>query len=112
MDVPVTADDVRVTEAGLKLEHVRPDGTVSLKDMVPWNPLRLLALAVQLPEVPALTFNVVGVTAMLKSWTAKVIVVLADWSVLGTDAAVFRLYETAGVLDDVDTFIVAVIPLS
>ena len=37
--------------------------------------------------------------------------VLADWGVLGTDAAELRLYETAGVLDDVDTFIVAVIPL-
>ena len=63
---PVTLD-VKVTEGGLKLEHTSPDGTLSLKLMVPVKPNKAPTATVQLPEVPVLTFNGFGVTVRLKS---------------------------------------------
>jgi len=63
---PVTLD-VKVTEGGLKLEQTSPDGTLSLKLMVPVKPNKAPTATVQLPEVPVLTFNGFGVTVRLKS---------------------------------------------
>jgi len=50
--------------------------TVAVSDMVPVKPLNPATVMVEDPAEPEGTLRVVGFAAMLKSWTAKVTVVL------------------------------------
>jgi hypothetical protein len=65
MDVPEP-----VTLVGLRV-HVRPVAGLMLevKLTIPANPLTAVTVTVEVPETPARTVTVVGLAAMLKSWT-------------------------------------------
>ena len=63
MDVP----DVPVILVGLKV-HVRPDGdTLLVRVTVP--PAGLVIVIVDVPVTPALTVTLIGLAAIVKSWT-------------------------------------------
>jgi hypothetical protein len=60
---PVTLVGVRV--------HVKPVAgeTVAVRETIPLKPFRAVTVIVEVPAVPAFTLTVVGLAAIVKSWT-------------------------------------------
>ena len=48
--------------------------TVAVRETIPLNPLRAVTVTVEVPEAPARIVTVVGLAAIVKSWTVKVTV--------------------------------------
>ncbi len=66
-----------VTLVGLRVA-VRPAEGFAVRLTTPLNPFTAATVTVDVPEAPALTVTLVGLAVMVKSWTVKVTVALAD----------------------------------
>ena len=60
--------------------HVSPlDGEIDVERVtVPLKPLTAVTVTVDVPEAPALIVTLVGLAVIVKSWTVKVTVAVAD----------------------------------
>ena len=63
-----------VTLVGLRVA-VRPDDALVVRLTVPVKPLTAVTVTVDVPGAPALIVMLVGLAAMVKSWTVKLTVV-------------------------------------
>jgi len=66
-----------VTLVGLRVA-VRPDDGVAVRLTVPLNPLTAVTVMVDVPDAPTLTVMLVGLAAIVKSWTVKVTIAEAE----------------------------------
>ena len=59
-----------VTLVGVRVQ-VKPVAgeTVAVRETIPLNPFRAVTVIVEVPAVPAFTLTVVGLAAIVKSWT-------------------------------------------